>query len=57
MNKPLTGRPRLSTCGKAIRKPITILPEDLAYLLAINPNVSKAVRQIIKERKEQHDHV
>jgi hypothetical protein len=50
-NKP--GRPRLTAESIAVPLRASITPEDMAYLLSISPNVSAAIRQIIKEHKEQ----
>lgn len=55
MNKK-RGAPTISGAGRTIQYTLTITPEDAAYLLAINPQISKAIRQIVKERKaSRHD--
>ena len=46
------GAPRLSPEG-ARRLTISISNEDLAELAKIHPQPSKAIRQVMKERKEQ----
>jgi hypothetical protein len=52
MNKK-RGAPTISPQGRTRQFVITVLPEDAAYLLAINPKISKAIRQLVKERREQ----
>lgn len=56
MNKPTPGgaRPgagRPATVGATARITITITPADLAYLHAIAPKASEAVRLLIAERR------
>lgn len=47
------GAPSIVAGQHTIAKCITLTVEDLDYLTTINPNLSKSVRQLIKERKEQ----
>lgn len=47
------GRPPISADGRTVQVTLTILPEDYKALLAINPKISRAIRQVLKERKEQ----
>lgn len=49
----VSGRPRIGQ-SKTVGVSITVLPDDLDYLLTVNPQISKAIRQLIKERKEQN---
>jgi hypothetical protein len=51
------GRPRVGTDDDPlVTTSVTIRKSDLDYLTSINRNISKAVRQIVKERKEtNHD--
>lgn len=51
--KRTRGHPQIDKEGPAIPKGISITPSDLADLLAINPNLSKALRQVMKERKDK----
>lgn len=50
--RPASSRPRIGS-GKVVNTSISLLPDDLDYLLSINPVISKAIRQLIKERKER----
>ena len=49
------GAPRITPEGSR-RLTISISLEDLAELLTINPQPSKAIRQIMKERKGTNHH-
>ncbi len=53
MNKR-PGAPRI-TPGGARRLTISISKEDLAELAKIHPQPSKAIRQVMKERKDHHE--
>ncbi len=46
-------RPIVSPAGKMTSHNVSITPEDLAYLRTINANLSKAIRQVVQERKER----
>lgn len=53
MTKP--GRPSIGG-SKCIKQNVSFTPEDYAELAKINPSISLAIRQLIKERKErQHN--
>ena len=53
MTKP--GRPTIGS-SKCIKQNISFTPEDYVELANINPNISHAIRQVMKERKErQHN--
>ena len=55
MNKPI-GRPRVGTADNpVVQLTITVTQADAAYLASISRNLSKAVRQIIKERNERNN--
>lgn len=48
------GRPRVGTEDDPIvTLTVTVRQSDIEYLATVNRNLSKAVRQLIKERKEQ----
>lgn len=48
------GRPRVGTDDDPIvTLTVTVRKSDADYLISVNRNISKAVRQFIKERKEQ----
>ena len=49
--RPGAGRPRISTTGNTARHTVTIAPDDLAYLLSIDKNLSKAIRDIIQQAR------
>lgn len=48
-----TGRSPLVPGELTVNISITVTPEDFQYLFAISPVISKAIRQVIKERKER----
>jgi hypothetical protein len=48
-NKP--GHPPLTTGEKVVKVSTSLPKADLDYLKSISPNVSAAIRQLIKERK------
>ena len=52
--KKVIGRPRVGTADDPIvTLTATVRQSDIDYLATVNRNISKAVRQLIKERKEQ----
>lgn len=48
------GRPPIGS-ARRIKCSVSLTPEDHDVLTKINPSISLAVRQIIKERKEGND--
>lgn len=53
MTEKKVGRPRVGTADDPLVSiTVTVRQSDLDHLEAINRNISKAVRQLVKERKE-----
>lgn len=51
--KKVVGRPRVGTeSDPIVTLTVTVRRSDIDYLETVNRNISKAVRQLIKERKE-----
>lgn len=54
MTEKKVGRPRVGTDNDPLIKlAVTVRKSDADYLTTVNRNISKAVRQLINERKER----